>query len=116
MKRIDFALILLVLLSVLAAGAGCEKNANFYLHSGNAKYLAMKFKDALADYSQAIKLDSTLTEAYFERGRCYQQLKQYDMARRDFNTVIHQQPKSDMAKRATRILEEISDLKDVKNP
>ena len=43
---------------------------------------------AIADLSAALKLDSSNTSAYFNRGTCYDSLGQHDLATADFTRAL----------------------------
>src|SRR5260221_8901277 len=44
---------------------------------------------AIADYTQAIRLDPNYASAYMERGIVYKRLKEYDRAVQDFRSEEH---------------------------
>ena len=52
------------------------------------------FNSALEEYSEAIKLNSAYTEAYFKRGVIYTKMVMYNEALKDLNKVIELNPKS----------------------
>jgi tetratricopeptide (TPR) repeat protein len=47
---------------------------------------------AIADYTQALKLDPNLAAAYYERGGSYWLIGDYDRAIKDFNTALRLNP------------------------
>ena len=53
--------------------------------------------EALAAYSEAIRLDPNYAMAYNNRGYTYTELKQYDRAMTDLNRAIELDPKNDLA-------------------
>lgn len=62
--------------------------AYIYLQRGETYSRLRKLPEALQDYSQAIKINSTLTDAYFMRGLTYRFLDKPREAIADFTTVI----------------------------
>ncbi|MBK8222406.1 MAG: tetratricopeptide repeat protein [Candidatus Obscuribacter sp.] len=62
--------------------------AYIYLQRGETYSRLHKLPEALQDYSQAIKINSTLTDAYFMRGLTYRFLDKPREAIADFTTVI----------------------------
>ncbi len=104
-------LMMIICVAILIICAGCEKDANYYLNAGNAKYMAKQFEEALEDLDKAIEMDPNIAEAYMKRGRCYQHLKKYDQALADYRKVISMEGDSEMSKRAQQLIEEISTLK-----
>jgi hypothetical protein len=61
------------------------KKAGEYLNSGD-------YANAVTAYSEAIKRDSSLRNAYWFRGFAYYRIKNYDAALADCNTVINGSP------------------------
>jgi tetratricopeptide (TPR) repeat protein len=53
-----------------------------------------KFDDAVADYSEAMRINPKDPEAPFNRGLAHLRLDKYDYAARDFSEVIGMQPKN----------------------
>src|SRR5260221_14230859 len=49
---------------------------------------------AIADYTQAIRLDPNYASAYMERGIVYKRLKEYDRAVQDFSEAIRIKPEN----------------------
>ena len=49
---------------------------------------------AIADYSEAIKYDSTDTKSYLKRGKLYAQNRSHQMAIADFTRAIELDPKN----------------------
>jgi tetratricopeptide (TPR) repeat protein len=52
-----------------------------------------RLQEAVAAYSKAIQLRPAFTNAYYNRGLCFESLKQWDKALADYTTVITQEPK-----------------------
>lgn len=65
-----------------------KKAVRGYLYRGALKYLARSPLYAIDDLTDAIKLDQTCALAYYNRALCYQQIKQYKNALRDFSVVL----------------------------
>ena len=55
---------------------------------GALEYLFKSYKYAVDNLTQAIKLDQTCSLAFFNRALCYQQLKQFNNALKDFGVVL----------------------------
>lgn len=111
MKKNIFSAMVLITLIALSITSGCEKDSNYYVHSGNAKFMAQKHKEALQDYNQAIKMDPKNSDAYFQRGKCHRQLKNYKKAIADFKMVVKLEPKTQRGKNAKRVIEELAAMK-----
>jgi Flp pilus assembly protein TadD len=43
-----------------------------------------KYEEAVVFFTKAIEQDTTYVEAVYNRGYCFEQLKQYDNARQDY--------------------------------
>jgi len=63
----------------------------FYLR-GNEYLHRNELDKALADYSEAIRLDPEHVNAYYNRANCYGFNKEYDKAFNDFNQVVRLAP------------------------
>ena len=69
------------------------QTANEFLENGIIKHKAKDFKGAIKDYSNAIKEDENLRDAYFNRGVCEQALNDNKSAKKDFDKTIEIDPK-----------------------
>lgn len=56
---------------VSSAGLSSEQVADAYNTRGHVKYLWVDFDGAILDYTQAIRCDSTLAVAYYNRGQVH---------------------------------------------
>jgi len=65
-----------------------SRQAYIYFQRGETYSRLRKLPEALQDYSQAIKINSALTDAYFMRGLTYRVLNKPREAIADFTTVI----------------------------
>jgi tetratricopeptide (TPR) repeat protein len=72
--------------------SGKQNTAPAYNNRGLAYYELKQYKEAVADYTQAIKLDPAYAAAYNNRGNSYYELHEYQMALRDFNQSIRLMP------------------------
>lgn len=63
-----------------------------YFNRANEYMAAKKRLAAIADYSQAIKLNPELGTLYLSRGYAYWQEKNYALATQDINTIIRLEP------------------------
>jgi tetratricopeptide (TPR) repeat protein len=59
-----------------------------YKNRGNTRLEFGDYEGAIADYNQAIKINSNYTDAYYNRGNAYSDLGKYDLAIADFSQVI----------------------------
>ena len=76
-------------------GAGNQKSesvsrAHFY--RGNAFFLRRDYRQAIADYDAAIRLDPNFIKAYHIRGNAYFLLEDYEQALANFDQVIQLDP------------------------
>ncbi len=61
---------------------------------GNANFEASKMEEAVAEYTEALKIDPKYADAYFNRALAYRINQDYESAKKDLETVIKLQPKS----------------------
>ncbi len=61
---------------------------------GNSLFEDSKFQEALAEFTEAIKVDPDYADAYFNRALTNRILNKFDEAKRDLETVMKIQPKS----------------------
>ena len=59
-----------------------------------------RFEEAIADYSEVIKLDPDLVSAYIGRGIANTSLGKYDEARADFKKALELEPRNEKDKKA----------------
>ncbi|XP_061072795.1 tetratricopeptide repeat protein 6 isoform X1 [Conger conger] len=59
-----------------------------YLYRGVFKFRMKGFKGGVQDLTMVINIDRTCSFAFYNRGVCYQQLKEYELALRDYSTVL----------------------------
>lgn len=71
-----------------------EISAYSYFARGNAFMEQNKTKEALLDFSKAIRLDTTLELAYYNRGNLYYDIRNYSAAIADFTFTIKLNPKN----------------------
>ncbi len=60
-------------------------------------YKKGEYDKAIKDNDEAIRLDPTLPEAFYNRGSAWLQKKEYDKAIKDFNEAIRIYPKFALA-------------------
>jgi len=63
-----------------------------YVNMGNAKKKVGDYQGALYDFSEALKLDTALTEVYNYRGEAYLITGSTELARDDFGNMISRHP------------------------
>lgn len=71
------------------------ENAQDFVQRGNRYSRNGVYEKAVADYTQAIELDQTFADAYFNRGVSYYELNLYDEAITDFTAAIELDPNDD---------------------
>jgi tetratricopeptide (TPR) repeat protein len=77
---------------------GIESNLGFaYYHRGLASRELSEYQEAVFDFGQAIKLDSSYWSAYLERGRVYQKMGDYRQAIDNYNVLVKRNPKDAVA-------------------
>ena len=85
---------LIALLLVTATSGACSKSAKSYYDSGNQYYDQKKYKEAIVEYSNAIKKDPKFGDAYFKRAESYSQTGDLGGAYRDYVRAADELPKS----------------------
>ena len=70
------------------------KNAKIYTSKGDEFLFRFKYDDAIANYTNAISLDSGYSIAYYKRGVSYLNKKKFDNAIQDCSKAISLQPDS----------------------
>jgi tetratricopeptide (TPR) repeat protein len=89
MKRSRFCILAFGLLLV----GGCAKNAQEVFEGGYSAYRKGDADKAIAQYTEAIRLDPKLTGAYYNRGFAYDKLGEHDKAIADFSEAIRLNPR-----------------------
>jgi tol-pal system protein YbgF len=85
------------------------------LNIGNSLYLQGKYKDAIAAFQQVVTGyagSTAVPQAYFKLGQSYEALKQPDLARRAYETVIKEHPGSPDATLAKQRLDSLNKKED----
>lgn len=85
--------VLLLLLCISAAS--CRLSNDQLLEKGNRLSRKGKFEEAIKVYSSLIKRSFKLQKPYYNRGLAYTELKQYDKALQDFNTIMQRHRQGD---------------------
>lgn len=70
------------------------KTAEAYNERGNLRLHAGRYDQAIRDYTEAIKLDASLTVALVNRGWAFVWKEDYRTARRDFDAAVQQEPEN----------------------
>jgi lipoprotein NlpI len=86
------ALFSFALLAIARAGIS-EGAALNYLHQGRDQYRLGNIEAAIADYTEAIKIEPNLSGPYYGRGEARQALGDWRNALADFNTAIQLSPR-----------------------
>ena len=69
-----------------------RQRAQFFISSGNAWYGRKEYNKAIADFTDAIRLDPEDTEAYCMRGLAWYDKHEYDIALADYHEAIRLKP------------------------
>lgn len=69
-----------------------KKREKLYLRRGNAYFALKSSKEAISDYSKAIRLEEDYYKAYINRGQAYFKLDEYEKALDDFTLSMRLSP------------------------
>jgi tetratricopeptide (TPR) repeat protein len=72
-------------------------DANDYFNNGNDHFDKKDYEQAIADYTETVRLNPNYIGAYFNRGLAYSNKKDYDRAIVDYTDVIRLDPNNDAA-------------------
>jgi len=89
------ALVSVLLLPLIACNAILsheQTNVQAYLEQGGSRLAKGQYEEAIAAYTEALKLDSDLAEAYDSRGYAYSMMGEYEQALADLNRAIELDP------------------------
>jgi tetratricopeptide (TPR) repeat protein len=97
MKRFLICLLSLVLISAKAqqqklSHADLQKSQYYWIYKGYTAVENGKYKEAIVNYTKAIRLDSSFSEAFRYRATAYCYLKSYNEALADFDCAIKLDP------------------------
>ncbi len=97
MKKYVLFTIIILTLAMLVATSGCTSNKpNLTAEDYNQQGLALanqgKYKEAIDEYTKAIKLNSQDAQFYVNRGTAYLNMKEFDLAIADFDQAIKLDP------------------------
>ena len=73
---------------LLTSCAGIAANFDKQMELGRKYFTELNYAEAIAAFTEAIRLDPNDIEAYFERAQAYAALKKYDEANADYTAVI----------------------------
>jgi tetratricopeptide (TPR) repeat protein len=87
-----------VLLLVAIAGVSGVSAQTAAEHFQRGKELAdqMKFEDAIAEFTKAVEMDASFSDAYYHRGRARYSLNDKENAFKDYNKAIELNPRDHM--------------------
>jgi len=88
----EFATAESVYTQILAARPRAYVRAIVHIHRGMARFASSKHRDALDDFSEALKLDETNWRALFYRGMVYRVLGDTEHAEKDFSRCLECDP------------------------
>lgn len=80
--------IIIPLLVLLLAGAGCKAGADDYYRHGRQLMDSGQYGLAVTEFNRALNISPDYYQAFNERGICYVRLGDYDSALNDFNTAF----------------------------
>jgi len=83
---------LLTVIAVMISITALAQTAEEHLKNGIAKHNAKDYEGAIKDYTNAIKLDKNLRDAYFNRGVCELGLQDFKSAKKDLDKTIELDP------------------------
>lgn len=69
------------------------QSAKEFYTSGLIKYKGKKYKEAIVDFSKAIKKDSKFYDAYIMKGQSYEQLNENKKALKEYSKILKINPK-----------------------
>ena len=73
---------------LLTSCAGSATNFDKQMELGRKYFTELNYAEAIAAFTEAIRLDPNDIEAYFERAQAYAALKKYNEANADYTAVI----------------------------
>lgn len=82
------AAVALLAAMLLTSCAGSAANFDKQMELGRKYFTELNYAEAIAAFTEAIRLDPNDIEAYFERAQAYAALKKYDKANADYTAVI----------------------------
>ena len=82
------AAVALLAAMLLTSCAGSAANFDKQMELGRKYFTELNYAEAIAAFTEAIRLDPNDIEAYFERAQAYAALKKYDEANADYTAVI----------------------------
>jgi tetratricopeptide (TPR) repeat protein len=77
-------LILIQLFVLSSSFIYAQQDAQYYFNQGNKKFIQSEYKDALDNYDEAVRLDSSMYYAYVSRAEVKTELGMYDSALQDY--------------------------------
>src|SRR5215468_2354062 len=85
---------LVLLLVVFLAGCTLDPNARKqkYLHSGDRYFAEKKYREAIIEYSNALKIDPHFTAAHYGIAKTYMQIGSWPNARVELTATVEAEP------------------------
>ena len=84
---------LLILITTITFSTLCySQDGESFFKKGELKFNAGKYKEAIADYNDAIKADPKVVNYYLRRAFCYGMEQKYELSIADYRKVIELKP------------------------
>jgi len=84
-------------IKVLTSAIKNKPSAKLFYERGMANFKLNKFDTAAEDFTQAIKLDDTMDDAYFGRGLAHGRMRMFEEGIADLSVFIKRNPQSSVA-------------------
>ena len=83
------------------------ENGELFYQLGNIYYTNSDYQNAIDNYSVAIQHNSNLENTFHNRGLAYVQVEEYDLAKRDFESLLRLTTDKDMIATANLMISKL---------